>query len=90
MTGRKGEATFDWWSLVHFATGLLMGLLPIGWPLACALIVGYELFEGGLRHVKTEEGGLFEYESWPNIVADIALGLAGYAIMHVGIAPFLW
>jgi hypothetical protein len=89
LTGRKGEDPFDWWSLVHFAGGLVLGLLPIGWPWAAGLIVGYELFEGGLRHVKTEEGGLFEYESWPNIGADIVLGLSGYAIMHVAVAPFL-
>jgi hypothetical protein len=79
----------DWWSLAHFSAGLGLGLLPLPWPWAAALIVGYEAFEGGLRHIKTEEGGLFEYESWPNIGADIVLGLAGYAIMHLAIEPFL-
>ena len=89
MSGRKGEDPFDWWSLAHFAAGLVLGLLPISWPLAVALILGYELVEGGLRHVKTEEGGLFEYESWANIGADVVLGLSGYAIMHVSLAPFI-
>lgn len=89
MTGRKGEDVLDWWSLVHFASGLLLGLLPIGWGWAFLLIVGYEGLEGGLRRVKTENGGLFEYESWKNIFTDIALGLAGFAIMHLAIFPFL-
>ena len=89
MTGRKGEDAFDWWSLVHFASGLLLGLLPIGWLVAAALIVGYEVLEGGLRQVKTANGGLFEYESWTNITSDILLGMAGFAIIHVAIGPFL-
>jgi hypothetical protein len=89
VTGRKGEAALDWWSLVHFAAGLVLGLAPIGWLWAAALIVGYEAFEGALRHLKTEEGGLFEYESWPNIGIDIVLGLAGFGIMHAAVEPFL-
>lgn len=89
MTGRKGEDALDWWSLPHFATGLILGLLPIGWLLAAGLIVGYEVLEAGLRRIKTEEGGLFEHESYPNIVADVVLGLAGFGIIHLAVAPFL-
>lgn len=89
MTGRKGEAAFDGWSLVHFAAGLVVGLLPVGWLLATAIVVGYEVLEGGLRRVKTADGGLFEYESWTNITSDVLLGLAGFGIVHVAIAPFL-
>lgn len=89
MTGRKGEAAIDWWTLVHFAAGLVLGLLPIGWLWAVAAVVGYEVLEAGLRRIKTRGGGLFEYESWPNIAADIVIGLAGFAIVHVAVAPFL-
>lgn len=89
MTGRKGEGAIDEWTLVHFASGLLLGLLPIGWAWAVGLVVGYEAFEGLLRRIKTEDGGLFEYESWYNIGSDIVVGLAGYGIMHVAVAPFL-
>ena len=89
MTGRKGEAALDWWSLVHFASGLVLGLLPIGWLLAGVGIVGYEVVEGGLRRVKTKDGGLFEHESWPNIAIDVVLGLAGFGLMHVAVAPLL-
>ena len=89
MTGRKGEAAIDWWSIPHFASGLVLGLLPMGWGLAAVLIVGYEVLEAGLRRIKTAEGGLFEYESWKNIWVDIILGLAGFGLMHVAVAPFL-
>jgi hypothetical protein len=88
-TARKGEKAIDWWSLPHFAAGLLLGLLPLGWVGAAVAIVGYEVFEAALRRVKTEDGGLFEYESWRNIGFDIVLGLAGFGIMHLAIFPFL-
>jgi hypothetical protein len=87
--GRKGEKAIDWWSLPHFAAGLLLGLLPLGWLGAAVAVVGYEVFEAGLRRVKTEDGGLFEHESWRNIFLDVVLGLAGFGIMHVAIFPFL-
>jgi len=89
VTGRKGEAAIDEWSLAHVASGFVVGLLPIGWLTAAAAIVGYEAFEGLLRRIKTEEGGLFEYESWPNVAADIVLGLLGFAILHLAVARFL-
>ena len=91
MTGYKGrgEKAVDWWSLPHFTSGLLLGLLPIGWLWAFILIVGYEGFEGALRRIKTEDGGLFEYESWRNIFFDVVLGLGGYAIMHLAVFPFM-
>lgn len=89
MTGRKGEDAFDWWSIPHFGSGLLLGVLPIGWLSALVAIVGYEGLEGLLRRIKTEEGGLFEYESWPNVLADILLGIAGFAILHVALRPLV-
>src|SRR5688572_22674347 len=57
VAGRKGEKIVDWWSLPHFTSGLLLGLLPVGWLWAFLLIVGYEGFEAALRRVKTEDGG---------------------------------
>lgn len=89
MTGRNGEAAIDAWSLVHFAAGLLVGLLPVGWLSAALLLVGYEALEAGLRRIQTKDGGLFEYESWPNIAVDIGLGLAGFGVVHVAVRPFL-
>ena len=79
----------DWWTLVHFAAGLALGLLPMGWAWAALIVVGYEVLEGGLRRIKTKDGGLFEYESWPNIAVDVLIGLAGYGVTHVAVEPFL-
>lgn len=89
MTGRNGEAAFDWWTTVHFASGVGLGLWPLGWLSGVGLIVGYEGLEGLLRRVKTADGGLFEYESWPNVVVDILIGVAGFAITHVAVRPFM-
>jgi hypothetical protein len=89
VTYRKGEAAFDGWSWVHAAGGFVLGLSGLYWPWALAAIAAYELLEGGLRRIKVEEGGLFEYESWPNIFADIAVGSLGYAIGRYAI-PYHW
>jgi hypothetical protein len=75
---RKGQAPFDIWSWVHLASGVGLGLLAMPWWLALLALVGYEVLEGGLRRVKLEEGGLFEYESWGNIGADLVVGMLGY------------
>ena len=89
VTGRKGEAAIDWWTLVHFSCGCVLGLLPLGWAWAVALIVGYEVVEGGLRRIKVRDDGLFEYESWPNILIDVVVGLAGFSILHLAVFPFM-
>jgi hypothetical protein len=81
MSYRKGEAPFDRWSLVHAGSGMVLGLLRLDWLLVLTLLLLYEAFEGFLRRVKTEDGGLFEYESWPNIAIDIAAGMVGYGAM---------
>ena len=77
-SGRKGEAPFDRWSWVHAGSGAALGLLVASWWLSLALLVAYEVAEAGLRRVKVEEGGLFEYESWRNIGADLAVGMLGW------------
>lgn len=89
MTGRKGETAIDSWSFAHFLSGLALGAAPLGWWTALSAIVGYEGFEGLLRRIRLKDGGLFEYESWPNIAADIVLGLAGFAILHQFVAPLI-
>lgn len=69
------------------AAGLAIGLSGLAWVWAIPLIVGFEFLEGGLRRVRTEEGGLFEYESWPNIFADVIIGVAGYLVARYAL-PF--
>jgi hypothetical protein len=85
---RKGEAALDKWSVVHFISGAALALLQPGFLTAAMVLVGYEAFEMQLR--KEPDGddenaseftkGLLEYESPKNIVADIVVGLAGYAL----------
>ena len=82
MSFRKGEDAFDAWSWVHLASGIGLGFLNLEPVTAATVLVGFEVIEGGLRQIKTEEGGLFEYESWSNIIADIAVGLLGYGIFR--------
>lgn len=78
MALRKGEDAIDRWSIVHAGSGVGLAVLGVSVVPASALLVGFEALEAVLRRFKTEEGGLFEYESWPNVIADLILGLAGY------------
>lgn len=86
MTSRRGEAAFDLWTLVHVATGVALGVLLSSFLLVLALLVAYEGLEGILRHVKRDPNGrgLFEYESWPNILADVLMGQAGFVAVRLG------
>lgn len=84
---RPGEAPLDAWSLVHAASGAGLALVVGPWYVALGLLVAYEGLEAGLRRIKVEEGGLFEYESWPNIVADVAVGMLGFAVLR---ASWAW
>jgi hypothetical protein len=82
---RRGEAPFDKWSLVHAASGAALGLLFSSFLLAFGLLAAYEGVEALLRRVRPDpEGkGLFEYESWPNILADILVGMAGFVAVRL-------
>lgn len=85
-SGRRGEAALDAWTWVHVGSGVALGVLLRSWWVVLALLVAYEAFEGVLRRIKLEEGGLFEYESWPNIVADVVAGMAGFAAARLLLA----
>jgi hypothetical protein len=85
---QAGEAPFDRWSLVHVGSGIALGLVFADWTgflIVVALLVGYEALEGILRHIKPDPNGkgLFEYESWPNIIADVLVGLAGFVAIRL-------
>lgn len=89
---RKGEAALDWWSFIHLGAGLALGLLRIDWLWAVVLVVGFEGLEAILRLVKPRRmhgKGLFEHESWPNIVADVIIGLGGFALVHHTVGPLV-
>ncbi len=79
-TRRKGEAALDNWSWAHVASGAGLALSGVSWGWSLAALVGFEALEGALRRVRTKDaGGLFEYESWPNVVADVVTGMIGFA-----------
>lgn len=77
---RRGEAPLDNWSWAHVASGAGLALSGVSWGWAFGLLVGFEALEGALRRARSKEaGGLFEYESWPNIAADVMTGMIGFA-----------
>jgi hypothetical protein len=82
---RRGEAPFDRWSLVHAASGAALAVVLPSFLWVLALLVAYEALEGVLRHVRPDPNGrgLFEYESWPNIVADVLVGMAGFVAVRL-------
>lgn len=82
MTRLRGEDALDRWTWAHVATGFGLGFLGVKLGWASALLIGFEALEGVLRQFKVEEGGLFEYESWKNILADVLVGIAAYAAVR--------
>ncbi|HEX2066970.1 MAG TPA: hypothetical protein VHI93_09180 [Candidatus Thermoplasmatota archaeon] len=89
MSFRPGEAPFDRWSLAHVASGAALGLVLSSFLWAFVLLTVYEAAEGALRRVKRDPSGrgLFEYESWPNILADVLVGLAGFVAVRLAGTP---
>jgi hypothetical protein len=87
MTGRRGEAAIDHWTFAHAAGGgLLAFVLPFGAAVILLLLVAYEVFEAALRRVPGSNGrGLFEYESWPNIFADVVIAFAAWGMVAWGL-----
>jgi hypothetical protein len=87
---RPGQAPLDWWSWVHLATGAALAIAFAHWWAVLAILCIYEVLEGGLRRIKLEEGGLFEHESWLNIVTDIAVGMVGFTVGHLLYGRWAW
>src|SRR5438552_2756889 len=87
---RRGEAALDAWTWVHVGSGAALGALLGSWWLALLLLLLYEAFEAGLRRIRLQDGGLFEYESWPNIGADVVAGLLGFAAMRLLLQAAGW
>lgn len=81
-SSKKGQPALDWWTLPHVASGIALALLLAEPWTILALLVLYEAFEAGLRRYKTRSGaGVFEYESWPNIVADVIVAMVPWLIL---------
>lgn len=76
VTARK---PVDWWSALHFTAGCVLCFLYVPWYGMLALAVGYEGLEAATRRNRTHKGGIFEGESWVNIVADVVVACLGWA-----------
>ena len=75
-----GQGLVDLWSLGHLVAGAVFGALAVPWWGLLALAVGYEGFEDGLRRNAKSVEGIFAPESWKNMVADILVAAAGWAM----------
>jgi hypothetical protein len=96
VTGKPGEPPLDPWSIVHFASGLALGTVLHHPTLVLALLAAYEAFEGALRRVKGRRTGkgVFEHESWTNIVHDVLFGMLGWVfaqgLPRLDLWPWPW
>lgn len=96
VTGKPGEPPLDPWSIVHFTSGLALGVLLRDALVVLVLLVAYEGFEGVLRRVKGRRSGkgVFEHESWTNIAYDVLFGMLGWVfaqgLPHVDLWPWPW
>jgi len=72
----------DKWSFVHFASGLILGLIfshyfsiNRAWLLVLTILIAYEFFELAIS------GYLFRRESTLDKIWDIIIGMAGFLIV---------
>lgn len=71
---------FDWWSLAHVSSGVLLAFAGVPWYGMLALGIGYEGFEAGLRMSRAHaRKGVFEPETWGNMMADVLVDMVGWA-----------
>ena len=108
VIGRRGpgqidQVLFDWWSLVHVASGLI--LWKIGCPanLAFLLLVAFEVFEasgagvwvfrqiGKIKWLQwlpiIETQKSYQGDSYGNMVMDIIIGVIAFSLAFYGIIP---
>lgn len=76
----QNRAAVDPWSVVHFSTGLAMGLMDVPFAASMGVALGYEIVE---QYVERREWGqeFFETsgpETTPNALLDLAVFAAGH------------
>jgi len=78
--GDQNEAVLDPWTVVHFATGLALGLVSMPWLPSIGAAVGYELAEqwGERRQLGQEFFDVSGPESVPNAITDVVVFAAGF------------
>lgn len=76
----QNRALLDPWTVVHFATGLAMGLVQAPRGLSAAVAVGYEAVEQWLERERLgqELFNVTRPESVPNSALDVAVFMLGH------------
>lgn len=78
----QNRAAVDPWTVVHFSTGLALGLMDIPLRTSVAAAVAYEAVEQVLERRRVGQE-LFETsgpESVPNATVDVAIFVAGHLL----------
>jgi hypothetical protein len=85
----RNGALFDRWSIVHMATGVIMGWLMDPW-LALGLMVAWEPLEiFVLSPLLAKIGIEFGYETWRNSLSDIFFDMLGIALGYLLLSSIL-
>jgi len=72
---------FDAWTLVHIASGVVLGAVGLPLPQTVAALVAYEVLEWSIEHPSGSAiFGSKRPESQVNVAADIGVALLGYAL----------
>ncbi len=72
---------FDAWSLVHLASGVVLGAYGLPLPQTIAGLLAFEVLEWTVEYPRGSKlFGTKRPESQVNVAADLGLALVGYAL----------
>jgi len=71
--------SFDYWTFVHFFSGLLLMAIILDFKIVFYILIGYELFEWFMW---TNTKGLFDPEELSNSLGDILVGMLGAVVLY--------
>ena len=99
VIGRRGpgyidQMIFDWWSLVHFASGFFLAVLGLEFLVALGILILFEFWENSRfgiafwRNVGMNSSRLemfksqadYRGDSWGNMIFDVLFGIAGFYV----------
>lgn len=86
---RRNTALFDVWSLVHLATGVLLGWVMSPFVALLLMTLWEPLEILVLSPILARFGILFGHESLRNSLSDIAFNCAGVALGHWGLTALV-
>ena len=76
----QNQAAIDPWTVVHFATGLALGLMEVRRAPLVAAAIGYELAEQGFERL--EAGQHFFHTSGPEGATNAVIDVVVLALGH--------